>query len=518
MAPHDAKRLPSPDNAYLFSAIILAFEVLMIVLYIIGTDYQDAGSATAGASLVAYPMYQDVNSMIFLGFGFLMCFLARYAWTSLGMTFLLSAMSIQWSILVNHFAHSVVAQEAITVHSLSVYDLITGDFAAGAVLISFGAVLGRTGPTQLLVMMILELIFYAFNEAFGAGEFLAIDVGGSMFVHTFGAYFGLAVSFMIGNAEHLSKQRAAGAAQAGQQEESTDEAQTSKAASSFAMLGTMILWMFWPSFNGALATGAAQERVFVNTILSIAGSCIAAFMVSRVLRGGKLSMEDVQNATLAGGVAIGSAADLLVGPGVAIAIGFLAGCLSVVGYVYISPFLAASLGLDDTCGVHNLHGMPGIMGGLAGAIAAAAATESTYGSDLTTIWAGRHGDGEGRSAGEQAGFQVAALALTLLFAIGGGLFTGAVIRLDVFGPVTGDSEAGAGLYEDERNWDMSEVADAAEGHPGAPYAVSSDGGHAAVSESTRLTHRSVALKTQSIAVRGHGSQKDEDTTRAAVPV
>lgn len=84
----------------------------------------------------------------------------------------------------------------------------------------------------------------------------------------------------------------------------------------------------------------------------------------------------VQNATLAGGVAIGSAANLMVSPGGALAVGVAAGLLSVGGYMYLMPRLEASIGLRDTCGVHNLHGMPGVLGGLVAAIVAVAAPEA----------------------------------------------------------------------------------------------------------------------------------------------
>ena len=84
----------------------------------------------------------------------------------------------------------------------------------------------------------------------------------------------------------------------------------------------------------------------------------------------------IQNATLAGGVAIGSAANLMVSPGGALAVGVAAGLLSVGGYTYLMPRLEASIGLRDTCGVHNLHGMPGVLGGLVAAIVALAAPEA----------------------------------------------------------------------------------------------------------------------------------------------
>ena len=51
---------------------------------------------------------------------------------------------------------------------------------------------------------------------------------------------------------------------------------------------------------------------------------------------GKLDMVHVQNSTLAGGVGVGTVANMFIGPGVAIAIGMGAGCLSVVGYRFLT--------------------------------------------------------------------------------------------------------------------------------------------------------------------------------------
>lgn len=44
--------------------------------------------------------------MVFVGFGFLMAFLQRYGFSSVGFTFLLAAFALQWSTLVQGFLHS----------------------------------------------------------------------------------------------------------------------------------------------------------------------------------------------------------------------------------------------------------------------------------------------------------------------------------------------------------------------------------------------------------------------------
>ena len=87
-------------------------------------------------------------------------------------------------------------------------------------------------------------------------------------------------------------------------------------------------------------------------------------------------MEVLLNATLAGGVAVGSASDLVVTAGVAMAIGLAAGMVSAFGFIRISEFLERQCKVHDTCGVHNLHGIPGIMGGVIGAISACLADTS----------------------------------------------------------------------------------------------------------------------------------------------
>ena len=72
--------------------------------------------------------------------------------------------------------------------------LLSADFATATVLISFGVVLGVTTPLQLAVMTVLEIIIFVVNEVIGRDYIGAVDAGDTIFVHVFGAYFGLTVA------------------------------------------------------------------------------------------------------------------------------------------------------------------------------------------------------------------------------------------------------------------------------------------------------------------------------------
>ena len=103
--------------------------------------------------------------------------------------------------------------------------------------------------------------------------------------------------------------------------------------------------------------------------MSITGSTISACAVSRMWTG-KLNMEVVLNATLAGGIVIGSCCCLIVNPVLAIIIGCIGGIISSLGYLKLNSFLQEYAYLYDTCGVQFLHGIPGLIGGIAGAVVA----------------------------------------------------------------------------------------------------------------------------------------------------
>lgn len=52
---------------------------------------------------VTFAVFQDVHIMVFIGFGFLAAFLRRYGFSSIGLNFLLAAITIQWATLMQGF-------------------------------------------------------------------------------------------------------------------------------------------------------------------------------------------------------------------------------------------------------------------------------------------------------------------------------------------------------------------------------------------------------------------------------
>ena len=64
----------------------------------------------------------------------------------------------------------------------------------------------------MCLLIIFQVIFYGLNEGIGIVVFGAADVGGSMFIHTFGAYFGLTASYFFQSAKAIEdkEQRAVG--------------------------------------------------------------------------------------------------------------------------------------------------------------------------------------------------------------------------------------------------------------------------------------------------------------------
>lgn len=293
--------------------------------------------------------------------------------------------------------------------------MVRADFCTAAVLISTGAVLGRVNPVQMLLLALLEVILCTVNEYILLSLMGVSDSGRSLTVHTFGAYFGLMVSRVLYQPHEDKRKR----------EEQQDMGHRMDV---FAVVGTIYLWIFWPSFTSATTVhDDAENWAVLNTYFSLVASTIATFIISPVLyEESTPRVVQIQDATLAGMAVMGMAGEMLVTPFGALIAGFLAGLISPLGFKFFTPILHSRLKIEDTCGVHNIHGLPGILGALLGTLLTLLATADTYGDRLELVFP-LLAQGS-RTVTDQALIQLSALPLTLLLAALGGSITGAVLN------------------------------------------------------------------------------------------
>ncbi len=305
-----------------------------------------------------------ILAMLLVGFGFLMVFVRKHGFSSITATYLAVSTALPLYMLIRSFGTGEF-QLSIT----SIDSFILAEFAAASLLIAIGAPLGKLKMDQYLAMAVLFIPAYVLNEwlMLESGIFPGfVDVGGSVVIHAFGAYFGLGV--IAGTFARF---------------ENGPQSENNSVSNQFCLIGSMMLWIFWPSFTSALVAPDQVPLTAINTVFALCGATLATYVCSKILRG-RIDIEDIANAALAGGVAIGSVCNLA-SPGYAMLIGIAAGMLSTAGYAVIAPRLEKLIKGTDTCGVHNLHGMPGILGGLAGVFFAASPGVQLGGIIVTVI-------------------------------------------------------------------------------------------------------------------------------------
>ncbi|NWZ48123.1 RHBG protein, partial [Haliaeetus albicilla] len=401
------------------------FQGALLLFFTFFITYDEPSAQAEDANLVAnqlsgiFPLFQDIQVMLVVGLGLLLTFLPRYGLSVLTHNFLLLNFSTQWALvlqgLLHRFHHGWV--------HLDLRNLLTAEFAAVTVLISVGAVLGRTSPCQLLVMATCEIPVYLASEWAIITCLGVLDVGGTITIHVFSCYFGLGVSKALFGAAHRPVH---------------PKETTTPHSDLLSLVGTLILWVFWPSFVAVLCQpGDAQHRAILNTFLAMSASAVTTVVASSLLeRDSKLSPGHLQNGSLAGGVAIGAVADMAVPPVAALALGSLSAMACILGFKFLTPLLARNLTLWDQCGIHNLHGLPGILGGAASAVAILVASKDTSGSRFFQVSPVRGNTSEGawrwwgdRGAGGQALCQAVGLAVAVGGSLLAGLLTGAALRL-----------------------------------------------------------------------------------------
>ena len=136
------------------------------------------------------------------------------------------------------------------------------------------------------------------------------DAGGTFSIHMFGAYFGLAVSAALeaspepaspdgdddDDSEKGSEKGGDGALSA---TEPVATPPKSRTAELFSMLGTVVLWVYWPSLVACFLDDGSNQmsRAITNTVLALTSSTVVAVALSLELSTeayAKLRPADVQ--------------------------------------------------------------------------------------------------------------------------------------------------------------------------------------------------------------------------------
>lgn len=126
-----------------------------------------------------------ILAMLLLGFGFLMVVIRGHGYSSITATLLAVSISIPIYMLIKCYMGEGT--------QLSIDGFMWAEFAAASLLIAIGAPLGRMTMDQYILLAILFVPVYLFNEwlILESGMFTGFqDTGGSVVIHAFGAYFG----------------------------------------------------------------------------------------------------------------------------------------------------------------------------------------------------------------------------------------------------------------------------------------------------------------------------------------
>jgi Amt family ammonium transporter len=232
--------------------------------------------------------------------------------------------------------------------------LFQGMFAATAATIVSGAVAERIKIESFMIFTVVYvgLVYPIVGAWKWGGGFLDswgfYDFAGSTLVHSVGGWAALVAIYLLG-------------ARIGKFGKNGETKAIPGHNIPLAAAGVLVLWLGWFGFNGGSVLSADPELtslVLVTTSLAAAAGGFGAFIVSTVLYK-NLDLTMFMNGILGGLVGITAGADLM-SPNEAVAIGFLAGLIIVLGVALVDK-----LKLDDPVGAVAVHLICGIWGTLA---------------------------------------------------------------------------------------------------------------------------------------------------------
>ncbi|XP_015248545.1 PREDICTED: ammonium transporter Rh type A-like [Cyprinodon variegatus] len=340
MAPKYAPSLRSR-----LAPILLILQTGFFIIAALCFEYKQFIRLDREAFIDFYPEFQDVNVMLILGFGFLFTFPVRYGFSGSGFNLLVAVIATQWALILNGINSWYNTKIRIDLKSI-----INAELCTMSALISIGAVLGKTNQVQLILIALLEVTGFILNQWLLLTLLKVRPLNSIMLLFVFGSLFGLMLTWIL----HRKTQ-----------EKRFEKEKFDNKSGLFSMLGTLFLWMFWPSFNSILVDENHKLRAVCNTYLALAVSAVTAAALA-VLSSprGKLNPIQMQSSILSGGVTVSVSMSVVEHPWEAMALGFTAAVISAVGFRYLKNLMLIAYECHDTCAVLSTYGLPGLLGWL----------------------------------------------------------------------------------------------------------------------------------------------------------
>lgn len=304
-----------------------------------------------------YPYFIDMHIMIFIGFGFLLSCFHKGRLHFIATCFWVAALCLQLFFLASTIFRNISKEfsgEKTQPAVFNINNLIGATGCAASQLIALCCIIGKGNNLQYLIMAFFGVILFAVNSLFVTdNSYLGCrEIGGSMVVHTFGAAYGIGLTILLNYPNSKNKVNLYG----------------NQNTYVTGILGTLFFWCFWPSSNSAMANSLVERQIaIVNTYFSLIASAITSYMFSIIYHGGKFDMDHILAGSIAGGVIIGTNADLVYDGYVAFILGAIAALICCSLSTYSRGFLKW-MGAHDVAGAFDLHLVPGFVGGMLSAI------------------------------------------------------------------------------------------------------------------------------------------------------
>ena len=452
---------PCPKSSIIF-LFLLMLQILAVV--ILATAYKrgdgdpnNFGKNDDNEFGYYFNFLKDVHLMIFIGLGLLYCSLKDYQKSSISLVLFLGMISFEFSLLWNYFWNNAMRTSKHMEYGkkwnklkLNIEEITQIDFFSATILISLGAIIGKLSLGQYLLVVLFETFFASLNYYICYFAIGGLDTGGSVYIFTFGALYGFCISFVLSYDNRYKNQL-----------RNNLNNRSSYYSNVISAVGSLFLWIYFPSFNTARVhckhdnennvMEIMRYRGIINTYMSMLGSTVTSLCMSSLLNDNKFKIDHILKSSYVGGVIIAGSCTFCAYPWCALLIGNFGGVISVVLLHYSDPKKIVPI-LDnqdqplnpqnniycfqdfinciktsDSIGVMYCFGIPGILGGICTAIFLACLGKKPWKNELKDFF---YFD---RSASVQGGIQIATLFITITIAILVGTSVGFILRCFDFG-------------------------------------------------------------------------------------